>query len=257
MCELLGMSANVPTDICFSFTGLIRRSGDTGPHRDGWGITFYENKGCRTFKDPQPGAKSKIAELVKQYPIKSKTVISHIRRANRGRVCLENTQPFMRELFGSYWTFSHNGQLKNIKRLPLTFYHPVGTTDSEHAFCWILDQIRKKKSYQNLNIKERSKFLRGLFQKLNTSGVFNILLTDSKHLFCYCSTKLFWLTRKAPFGKAKLIDAEVTVNFQKETTPKDIVTVVATQPLTKNEEWAAMKKNQLLVFKSGIIAAAS
>ena len=23
MCELLGMSANVPTDICFSFTGLI------------------------------------------------------------------------------------------------------------------------------------------------------------------------------------------------------------------------------------------
>ena len=23
MCELLGMSANVPTDICFSFTGLV------------------------------------------------------------------------------------------------------------------------------------------------------------------------------------------------------------------------------------------
>ncbi len=25
MCELLGMSANVPTDICFSFAGLIQR----------------------------------------------------------------------------------------------------------------------------------------------------------------------------------------------------------------------------------------
>ncbi|MDW2167180.1 class II glutamine amidotransferase, partial [Vibrio sp. 2099] len=25
MCELLGMSANVPTDICFSFTGLMQR----------------------------------------------------------------------------------------------------------------------------------------------------------------------------------------------------------------------------------------
>ena len=24
MCELLGMSANVPTDICFSFAGLMR-----------------------------------------------------------------------------------------------------------------------------------------------------------------------------------------------------------------------------------------
>ena len=35
MCELLGMSANVPTDICFSFTGLVQRGGGTGPHKDG------------------------------------------------------------------------------------------------------------------------------------------------------------------------------------------------------------------------------
>ena len=40
MCELLGMSANVPTDICFSFAGLMRRGGQTGPHADGWGIAF-------------------------------------------------------------------------------------------------------------------------------------------------------------------------------------------------------------------------
>lgn len=64
MCELLGMSANVPTDICFSFTGLVQRGGGTGPHKDGWGITFYEGKGCRTFKDPQPSFQSPIAKLV-------------------------------------------------------------------------------------------------------------------------------------------------------------------------------------------------
>lgn len=40
MCELLGMSANVPTDITFSLSGLISRGGQTGPHKDGWGITF-------------------------------------------------------------------------------------------------------------------------------------------------------------------------------------------------------------------------
>ena len=42
MCELLGMSANVPTDICFSFAGLMKRGGETGPHKDGWGIAFFE-----------------------------------------------------------------------------------------------------------------------------------------------------------------------------------------------------------------------
>ena len=34
MCELLAMSANTPTDLCFSFTGLTRRGGQTGPHKE-------------------------------------------------------------------------------------------------------------------------------------------------------------------------------------------------------------------------------
>ena len=61
MCELLGMSANVPTDIRFSFAGLMRRGGHTGPHRDGWGVAFYEDKGCRTFQDTNPSSESEIA----------------------------------------------------------------------------------------------------------------------------------------------------------------------------------------------------
>ena len=51
MCELLAMSANTPTDLCFSFTGLTRRGGVTGPHKDGWGVAFYEGKGVRAFHD--------------------------------------------------------------------------------------------------------------------------------------------------------------------------------------------------------------
>ncbi|MDP6926191.1 MAG: class II glutamine amidotransferase [Rhodospirillales bacterium] len=35
MCELLGMSAKVPTNICFSFQGLMQRGGKTGVHRNG------------------------------------------------------------------------------------------------------------------------------------------------------------------------------------------------------------------------------
>ena len=81
MCELLGMSANVPTDICFSFTGLVQRGGGTGPHKDGWGITFYEGKGCRTFKDPQPSFQSPIAKLVQEYlssPARSSPIFARL-----------------------------------------------------------------------------------------------------------------------------------------------------------------------------------
>jgi hypothetical protein len=54
MCELLGMSANTPTDICFSFSGLMQRSGGTAPHKDGWGVAFYQGRGIREFRDPYP-----------------------------------------------------------------------------------------------------------------------------------------------------------------------------------------------------------
>lgn len=51
MCELFGMSVNVFIDICFSFIGFVQRGGGIGLYKDGWGIIFYEGKGCRIFKD--------------------------------------------------------------------------------------------------------------------------------------------------------------------------------------------------------------
>lgn len=251
MCELLGMSANVPTDICFSFTGLMQRGGRTGPHRDGWGIAFYEGKGQSSFHDPSPSVDSHIAELVKEYPIKSHVVISHIRQANVGSVCLENTHPFSRELWGRMWTFAHNGQLdRKVFALPLRDYQPIGTTDSEHAFCWLLGEIRAA-FVEPPDVQALQAFIKARCDELRTLGVFNMLLSESRYLFCYCSTKLSWITRRAPFGKASLSDVEVAVDFYEETTPSDVVTVIATVPLTNDEAWHAIEPGQMLTFCDG------
>ena len=64
-----------------------------------------------------------------------------------------------------------------------------------------------------------------------------------------CSTDLNWLTRRAPFGPASLIDTELTVDFAEETTPKDIVTVIATKPLTHHEVWTSMERDSLTVCR--------
>ena len=250
MCELLGMSANVPTDICFSFTGLMRRGGDTGPHQDGWGIGMYEDKACRTFHDPNPGAWSEVAKLIQNYAIKSKHVIAHIRKANRGKVCLSNTHPFTRELWGSSWLFAHNGQLKGIKDYPLDYYQRVGTTDSEHAFCWMMSKIRKR-FRQRPKDKQLIAYIHKLARELDELGVFNFMLCDSKNMYVFCSTRICWLTRRHPFGKARLIDTGETIDFSKVTTPKDIVTMIASMKLTNNEEWIDMQKGDLLVLRNG------
>ncbi|UAB69437.1 class II glutamine amidotransferase [Vibrio sp. SCSIO 43132] len=251
MCELLGMSANVPTDICFSFTGLMQRGGNTGPHRDGWGITFYEGKGFRTFKDPKPSCRSKIAELVQNYPIKSKAVISHIRQANRGGVNLENTHPFTRELWGRYWTFAHNGQLSGYEGLHSRSTRPVGQTDSELSFCWLLNRLQERYPEPPQDMVGVFRYIAECCDELRELGVFNMLLSDGEYVMTYCTNHLYWITRRAPFGEASLIDEDVTIDFQQETTPNDIVTVIATQPLTDNEEWFRMKPGEYNIFHFG------
>ncbi len=251
MCELLGMSANVPTDICFSFTGLMQRGGRTGPHRDGWGITFYEGKGFRTFKDPKPSCDSKIAELVQNYPIKSRAVVSHIRQANRGGVNLENTHPFTRELWGRYWTFAHNGQLSGYQDLHTGRHRPVGQTDSELAFCWLLKQMEDRYPEPPQDMESVFLYIAKCSDKLREKGVFNMLLSDGEYVMTYCTNHYYLITRRAPFCKDALLDEDVEINFQEETTPNDIVSVIATQPLTGNEAWQRMKPGEYGLFHLG------
>lgn len=253
MCELLGMSANVPTDVRFSFAGLARRGGGTGPHRDGWGIAFYEGRGARAFHDPQPSADSEVARLLRNYDVKSRIVIAHVRRANRGRVALENTHPFTRELWGRAWTFAHNGQLKSVKKKPLGAFTPIGTTDSEHAFCWLLDQLRLR--FPALPPRTAlEKALPGLLGELSSLGVFNVLLSEGRCLYTFSNKTLYFIERRAPFGTATLVDEDLQVDFSKVTTPDDRVAVVASAPLTRDEPWAALPLNRLTVFRDGAVA---
>lgn len=253
MCELLGMSANVPTDIVFSFTGLMRRGGETGPHRDGWGIGFYEGRGLRLFQDPVASADSEVARLVQRYPIKSTAVVGHIRQANVGAVSLTNTHPFVREMWGRYWCFAHNGQLADF--VPEQgFYQPVGDTDSEAAFCDMLNRLRN--SFTTMpDVEGLLPLLVAACEHYRSKGVFNCLLSNGDWLFTYCSTKLACITRRAPFGPATLKDADLTVDFQAETTADDVVSVIATEPLTDNEHWQLYQPGQWKLWRKGEVVA--
>src|SRR3569623_36874 len=144
MCQLLGMNCNVPTDIVFSFTGFATRGGRTDTHHDGWGIAFFEGAGVRHFVDYQAAVVLPVAELIKRWPIKSKNGIAHIRKVTQGRSARENCHPIVRELWGRYWVFAHNGDLKNFMPLLDGPYRPVGATDSERAFCYLLQQLRRR-----------------------------------------------------------------------------------------------------------------
>lgn len=256
MCQLLGMNCNVPTDICFSFTGFKARGGETDVHADGWGIAFFEGRGVRLFLDPQPSSASPIAELVRAYPIHSKNVIAHIRKATQGSVKLENTHPFQRELWGRYWVFAHNGHLPQLNEVenPLALdggFLPVGDTDSEKALCWILQNLRNKFGDVAPQEGDLFAYLHELTLQLCAYGQCNYLLSNGQMMYAHCSTQLCYIVRRAPFAAAHLRDHDVTVDFSAVTRPDDRVAVIATQPLTDNESWCSMPSGSLWCFHEG------
>jgi len=251
MCQLLGMNCNVPTDICFSFEGFHARGGLTDHHKDGWGIAFFEGSGCRLFLDSKATVESPVADLVRRYPIHSKNVISHIRKATQGKVALENSHPFLRELWGRYWIFAHNGNLHDFSPPASEFFNPVGQTDSERAFCYLLDRLRHDFANHPPSNIVMLGALKQLTAEIASHGDFNYLLSNGDVLFAHCSTNLHYIVRKAPFGNAHLIDQDLTVDFSQVARPRDRVSVIASFPLTDNEVWSRMTPGELLMFEEG------
>ena len=251
MCQLLGMNCNTPTDIVFSFTGFALRGGITDEHQDGWGIAFFEGAGVRHLVDHQAASHSPWAELIKKHPIKSKNVIAHIRKATQGRIALENCHPFVRECWGLNWVFAHNGDLINFAPVLNGQYLPIGTTDSERAFCYILQQLRAHFGNEAPALSTLTSVLRELCAEIAAFGTFNMMLSNGASLFVHCSTNMHYLVRQHPFNTAHLSDHDVSVDFSAVTTPNDRVAVIATQPLTNNESWEAFRSGELKVFVDG------
>jgi predicted glutamine amidotransferase len=247
MCQLLGLNANTPTDLVFSFTGFAHRAVQ---HKDGFGIAFFEGPGVRLFVDHLSAAESPVADMLRRYPIRSRHIVTHIRQATQGRVALENTHPFMRELWGRYWVFAHNGNLVDFQPKLHANFHPVGDTDSERAFCWLLQELAKNHARMP-SIPDLTQTLAELVPQIARHGTFNFLLSQGEALWAHCSTKLHYVLRRHPFAAAQLQDADLTVDFADLTTPQDRVAIVVTEPLTCNEDWTALQPGELAVFVDG------
>lgn len=247
MCQLLGLNANTPTDLVFSFTGFAQRAVE---HKDGFGIAFFEGAGARLFVDHHSATESPVAAMIRSYPIRSRHIVAHIRKATQGGVALENTHPFMRELWGRYWVFAHNGNLKDFHPKLHAAFQPVGQTDSERAFCWLMQELAKNHA-RLPTVEALTQTLAELMPQLAAHGTFNCLLTQGEALWAHCSTRLHYVLRRHPFAAAQLQDEDLTVDFATQTTPQDRVAVVVTEPLTRDEAWQALRPGELAAFVDG------
>ncbi len=252
MCELYALNANVPVAATFSFRGLAARGGLTGDHVDGFGMAFHDGVGCRVFVDDAPASHSPLASFLSQQPLRAPTVLAHLRKATQGGVSLANCHPFRREWAGRSWLFAHNGDLRHFHPSLDDHFHPVGQTDSERAFCWLLQRLQRRYAGGPLPAwPELAAVVQPWLQQLGTHGTFNAILSDGRAVLAHATTRLSWLERQHPFGTVRLVDEALELDLAAANRPGDRMVLLATAPLTHAEPWQAFEPGETRLFMDG------
>lgn len=250
MCELLGLSFNERVSPKLSFRGF-RNRGERNPH--GWGLAYFPDRSVQVIKEPVEAGISHLSEFLKGYEaMESNLFIAHVRITSAGERAHRNTHPFQRELGGKEYVFAHNGTLHGTADLNTGRFTPVGETDSEYAFCRIMEAIRER----NVNQwkKEDLEWLSRLLKDINALGNFNCIFSDGEYLFCYHDINgyngLSYVRREAPFDRIRLKDEDFMIDLHEEKDPSQRGYVIATHPLT-DEPWVRFRRGELVVFKRG------
>ncbi len=265
MCELFAMSSRGPATVTLSLSILAEHGGKTARHKDGWGIAFYDEGDARILKDTTRASRSRWVQFVEQQELRSTLVVSHIRLATDGGVSIKNTQPFARELGGRLHIFAHNGHVPDIKNLSeyrSNSFHPIGNTDSEFAFCALLERVKPLWSERETvpELEARLDVVAEFAKDIGQFGPANFLYCDSEVLFAHghrrtqadgqiTSPGLYWLHRQCAREDPLSKTSGVSVTSHNQ----DVI-LVASEPLT-TEAWEPFREGQVLAISKGQIAA--
>jgi len=241
MCELFGLSSDLPVPPGELLCRFGARGGDTADNPDGWGLATVEDGAFRLTKEPIAAASSAhFQQLCGQ--THSSLILGHVREANppTARV-LANTHPFRRSCCGREWVFAHNGIIPDTIALGgpgiASLCALSGDTDSEHAFCVVLDYIAA--AFSSSETAEDHGWFDALAraaEMLASHGRFNFLMSDGVHLIAYGHDRLH-----------SLADSRAALRLDAATE----TAVIATEPLTEGPGWIAFEPGELRVYRAG------
>ncbi|HEU0032557.1 MAG TPA: class II glutamine amidotransferase [Kofleriaceae bacterium] len=260
MCELLAISARYPTTIRLSIAELARHGGDTGPHRDGWGVGFVQDRDALVIREPTAAATTRWLPCIDD--TRADAVIAHIRRATQGERMLRNTQPFARELGGHIHLFAHNGMLPGIERddrLATRRFRRVGDTDSEQAFCALLERIAPHWDAGVPPLELRLALVAEIAAELRALGPANFLYSDGDAIFAHAHRRRHDDGTIRPPGLHVLCrscsahaDGVGIPGIELPPTAQQEVALLASVPLT-GEGWQALAEGEVVVLQRGRI----
>ena len=257
--RLIALSFDSAASPQFRLSGLDQRAQDAAY---GWGFAWYpEQSGAAlVVKDPTSVGENAMIKLLREWDrFESTTFLAHLRGAAR-TLQERDTHPFSRAHGGRDWVFAHNGDLSpsggtladSLPLGPVGMHEPIGRTDSEHAFCWLLNQAQQTGARALADIGWD--VLHGWFRTINALGTANIVVSDGRDLAVYSDQQSY-----NPLHLARLTPPNVPVGLQtpdfgiglddaRERTRT--VLVFSTEPLLP-EGFERMAPGQLAVARRG------
>ncbi len=261
MCELLAVASLYPTTVRLSLDELARHGGETGPHVDGWGIALADERDVFVHRAPEPAAHSRWLRFLGDSHPRSALTLVHIRKATVGGRRLCNTQPFVRELGGRMHVFAHNGTLKGLhadERFVTRRFRPVGETDSEQAFCALLDRLAPL--YERADspaLEDRLACIAGFARELAGLGPANFLYGDGDMIVAHAHRRtqpdgtirapgLHLLCRTCAAAE----DGAPLTGIELDADGRQNVALVSSVPLSA-EPWEALAEGEIAVLREG------
>jgi len=246
MCRLLGIIANKPIDLEFS---LERFKEFASRNPDGWGIGWYEEGKPKIFKEGISALDSnKFPTFSKE--VKSKIIITHVRRGTVGEPSEKNSHPFQ---YGN-WIFAHNGSVDReylLSQLKEEYKNNLkGETDSEVYFYYLLQYIKESDDIVEGIKKAIDKIIKSSYTGLN------FLLSDGNNLYAFRYPQdysLYKLKRDPSTPEPiEYLSGETEALIKSKSLKGEKAILVCSEKLTKCENWQEIKIGTLLVINNDL-----
>lgn len=264
MCELFCLSASRPTRATLSLRRFAAHgTPDYGRNVDGWGVAFHEGRDIRLYREPEPAGDSPLLQFIEQQSSPTRLLISHIRRATVGPNALANTQPFARELGGRMHLFAHNGGFAGIVESFAAGTHrfrPIGDTDSERAFCLLLERIAPLWEEAVMpSLDARRAVVEAFAADMRALGVANFLYSDGDLVFGHGHRRTqadgtmappgLWLRHSHHESTPALSGLTIHPNDHRHHEPQEMA-LLASVPVTTGG-WRPLEEGEIVIVSAG------
>lgn len=247
---------------CLSSPNLILTKPGIDMSSSGWGIGWYPSDDCAAAVVKDSGGKSaeSFTNTLNDWKyFRSTSFICKVRGAAKKNY-LQDTQPFQRSFWGRDWLFIHNGDLNKAKLKAMLkdesgFLKPLGSTDSEIAFCYLLQQIQEQKVERIADLDMA--VCREWLSALDELGTSDIVLSDSQSILMFHGKNslqsLYYSRVTPPHPEYRQLSSDgIEVQFE-DSRDTFRTYFLLSSVMLNGSQWTPMQKGQVLVVRRGSV----